>query len=61
MLIFEGDEYPMLESGDVRMYPLPRNSSLYYNIHPLMQYPADDIRDYSEEWVGWVAALALID
>lgn len=56
MLIFAGDEYPMLESGDVRMYPLPRNASLFYNIHPLMQYPADDISYYSEKWVGWVEA-----
>ncbi|XP_026726558.1 sodium channel protein Nach-like [Trichoplusia ni] len=52
MLIFAGDEYPMLESGDVRMYPLPRNASLFYNIHPLMQYPADDISYYSEKWRG---------
>ncbi|CAD0203692.1 unnamed protein product [Chrysodeixis includens] len=52
MMIFAGDEYPMLESGDVRMYPLPRNASLYYNVHPLMQYPADDIRYYSEKWRG---------
>lgn len=49
MLIFEGDEFPLVESGDVRLYPLPRNASLYFSLRATSQLPAHELRYYSEE------------
>ncbi|CAB3219846.1 unnamed protein product [Arctia plantaginis] len=52
MLLFEGSEYPLLESGDVRLYPVPRNNSLHFNIKVITQYAHDDIKLFSEKYRG---------
>ena len=51
LLLFEGHEYPLVESGDVRLYPLPRNSSVFFNIRAFAQYPSEDLHHYTEERV----------
>ncbi|CAH0689948.1 unnamed protein product [Spodoptera exigua] len=48
VLLFEGSEFPIVEGGDVRVYPLPINASVYFNIQALSQQPADEISSYSE-------------
>uniref|UniRef100_A0A2A4K4F6 Uncharacterized protein n=1 Tax=Heliothis virescens TaxID=7102 RepID=A0A2A4K4F6_HELVI len=52
LLLFQGEEFPLLESGDVRMFPVPRNASLFFNIRTFSQYPAEDILYYPEERRG---------
>lgn len=51
LLLFEGDEYPLMESGEVRLYPLPRNASIYFNIRAFSQFPSDELKYYTEERV----------
>ncbi|XP_022818083.1 sodium channel protein Nach-like [Spodoptera litura] len=48
VLLFEGSEFPIVESGDVRVYPLPINASVYFNIQAVTQQPTDEVGSYSE-------------
>ncbi|KAF9803453.1 hypothetical protein SFRURICE_005257 [Spodoptera frugiperda] len=52
VLLFEGSEFPIVEGGDVRVYPLPINASVYFNIQATTQQPADEISSYSEKRRG---------
>lgn len=52
MLLFDGSEYPLLESGDVRMYPLPRNHSLHFNVKILTQHAHEGVKLFSEKYVS---------
>ncbi|XP_047033809.1 sodium channel protein Nach-like [Helicoverpa zea] len=52
LLLFQGDEFPLLESGDVRMFPVPRNASLFFNIRTFSQFPAEEIAYYPDERRG---------
>lgn len=52
VLLFEGSEFPIVEGGDVRVYPLPINASVYFNIQAMTQQPADEISSYSEKRRG---------
>ncbi|XP_075983321.1 sodium channel protein Nach-like [Anticarsia gemmatalis] len=52
MLVFEGSEYPLLQGGDVRLYPLPRNYSMFVNVRAVTQQYNPDVLTFSEEWRG---------
>ncbi|KAJ8713776.1 hypothetical protein PYW08_007396 [Mythimna loreyi] len=52
LLLFEGEEFPLLESGDVRLYPLPRNATVFLNVRALSQLPADHLSHYTDDKRG---------
>ncbi|KAL4705447.1 hypothetical protein ACJJTC_012834 [Scirpophaga incertulas] len=52
VLIFESSEYPLLEGGSVRMYPVTNNGSAYFALSARAHYASPSLAAYSEEWRG---------
>ncbi|KAL4704536.1 hypothetical protein ACJJTC_002150 [Scirpophaga incertulas] len=50
VLIFESSEYPLLEGGSVRMYPVTNNGSAYFALSARAHHASPSLAAYSEEW-----------
>ncbi|RVE55284.1 hypothetical protein evm_000182 [Chilo suppressalis] len=48
VLIFDGMQYPLLQSGLVRLLPVNRNESVFFPIHTHIQRPTDRLLEYNE-------------
>ncbi|XP_063831714.1 sodium channel protein Nach-like [Ostrinia nubilalis] len=52
VMVFDGDEYPLLESGAVRTYCAGINDSVYFKLEAHAQYVADSVEYFDEERRG---------
>ncbi|XP_060805236.1 sodium channel protein Nach [Amyelois transitella] len=50
VLLFDGDEYPLLETGVTRLYPVQRNTSMFFSLNLRDIRSSSDLGSYSESW-----------
>ncbi|KAL0819990.1 hypothetical protein ABMA28_007985 [Loxostege sticticalis] len=52
VLLFEGSEYPLIESGAVRVYPVGVNGTAFFQLTAHAQHVSKRLEGYSDKWRG---------